>query len=140
MPGPLVTFSVQDGEIVSPAAGWVYVWRETGVGDRAVIYVGATALHPVARAEKHLRDPDPLVGRIRARFAAAGGDLARPLTVHAVAVASGGRRALVKAMVAWRVSASGLLSPHYCGDPPALLAETLSPDEEACVRALVASR
>src|SRR4051812_44484179 len=35
-------------------------------GERGVVYVGATGLHPAARAWLHLHDPDPEVGRAAA--------------------------------------------------------------------------
>jgi len=129
---------VEGGEIVGPAAGWVYAWSEEGVGAPSVIYVGATRLHPAARAEKHLRDPDPRVGRLRARYPAAGGDLRSPLVLCAVEVPSGGRRDLVKAMVAWLLQRAGRLSPRYCGDAPAPPAEPPDAGEERCARDLVA--
>jgi hypothetical protein len=140
MTTPHVTiFIVQGGDVVPPGAGWVYLWRETDARERSIIYVGATALDPAVRARMHLHDPDPAVGRIRARYPAAGGDLARPLAVHAVAVPPGGRRPLIKARVAWLASESGLLSPRWCGDAPTPLAETLWPAEEECAHALVAA-
>jgi hypothetical protein len=132
-------FEVRASEVVVPGVTWVYAWCETADRPARVVYVGATRLHPAARAEKHLRDPDPEVGRIRARFAAAGGDLAQPLTVHAVAIEEGGRRALVKARAIALLSDRGLLSPRWCGDAPAAPAETLTENEEARAQVLVAA-
>lgn len=134
------TFRVERGEVVAAGAGWVYAWREDAAAGRAaVVYVGATGLHPAARAEKHLRDPGPTVGRIRARYAAAGGDLAAPMTVLAVEVPVGGRRGLVRARVAALVREVGLLSPRWCGEPAGPPEESLTDDEEACARALLAA-
>ncbi len=107
------------------------MWSEVGAGDRPVIYVGATALHPAARAEKHLRSLDPAVGRLRDRYPARGGDLGRELVVQCVEIRGGGRRALVKAEVARLLQARGLLSPRYCGDEPGAPPSALSPDEQA---------
>jgi ribosomal-protein-alanine N-acetyltransferase len=49
-------FAVLNGEIVVPQESWVYVWQKAG--SKQIEKIGATWLHPAARAEKHLRERD----------------------------------------------------------------------------------
>ena len=52
------SFSIRDREVVTPGLTWVYVWRSAGP-DNQIVRVGATWLHPAARAVKHLTNGDP---------------------------------------------------------------------------------
>ncbi len=133
----VIEFEVVDGEILVAGAGWVYVWI---VNQPArVIYVGATGLHPAARAEKHLRDPDADVGRIRGRYEAMGGNIAQSHTVKAIQLPSTARRGAVKFRVAWLLKEAEMLSPHYCGEPPEGGGEALSEEEEFWAQTLVSA-
>jgi len=109
----LVVFQVRDGEIAG-AGSWVYAWLRVG-GDRRVVYVGATALPPGARAWLHLHDPNPDIGRIAARYPAAGDE---PLDVVAVQMPEGVSRQEAKRALTAHLAEEGLLSEHYVGDPP----------------------
>lgn len=49
-------FSILNGEVVVASASWVYVWQNPVT--KQIVKLGATWLHPAARAEKHLRERD----------------------------------------------------------------------------------
>ena len=49
----VIEFKVKDGEVICNDSEWVYVWVDPSAS--VVIKVGATWLHPAARAEKHLK-------------------------------------------------------------------------------------
>ena len=59
-----VLLRVREGDLAE-VGSWVYVWLDDS---RRVVYVGATGLDPRTRAWLHLHDPDPDVGRLRARL------------------------------------------------------------------------
>jgi hypothetical protein len=61
-----VVVPVRDGKI-DVEQGWVYAWVDS---DGCAVYVGATGVDPRTRTWLHLHDPDPDVGRMRARFEA----------------------------------------------------------------------
>ena len=109
----VAVFHVRDGELAD-AGSWVYAWLRVG-GDRRVVYVGATGLPPETRAWLHLHDPNPDIGRIAARYPAAGDE---PLDVVAVAMPEGVSRQEAKRVLTAHLTEEGLLSEHYVGDPP----------------------
>src|SRR4051812_27166000 len=84
-------------------------------GERGVVYVGATGLHPAARAWLHLRDPDPEVGRAAALYPDAAH---APLDVLAQRLPAQVPPCAVKAALIARLAAGGLLSAGYVGAPP----------------------
>jgi hypothetical protein len=96
---------VRDGEIAD-AGSWVYAWLERGA-DFAVVYVGATVLHPATRMWLHLNDPDPEIGRMAARFDRLA---AAQLDVLAMRVPDEISRADVRDAVAARLEAERLLA------------------------------
>jgi hypothetical protein len=59
-----VVVPVHGGEI-DVEQGWVYTWVDS---EGRAVYVGATGLDPRTRTWLHLHDPDPDIGRMRARF------------------------------------------------------------------------
>lgn len=81
-PDKVLSFQIRDGEVVQPGLNWVYVWQAP---DR-VVRVGATWLHPAARAAKHLTEKDP--GSVDVVAFAVPGDVdrgrARDLLVQAL--------------------------------------------------------
>ncbi|MDP9847840.1 hypothetical protein [Streptosporangium lutulentum] len=104
----LVELRIRDGDLAD-SGSWVYVWTLEG----QVIYVGTTGLPPEVRTWLHLHDPDPDVGRVRARHPEIGS-----LDVIAFRLPESVPRPRVKIAVIDRLSALGLLSEHYVGDPP----------------------
>jgi hypothetical protein len=109
----LADIHVRDGEIAD-VGSWAYAWLPVA-GDRRVVYVGATGLQPDTRAWLHLHDPDPDIGRIAARYPAAGDE---PLDVVAVRVPEDVSRQEAKSILTARLAEEGLLSERYVGDPP----------------------
>jgi hypothetical protein len=97
-----VVLPVRGGE--PEAENWVYAWLERG----AVVYVGATGLAPATRTWLHLNDPDPEVGRIRARFERLA---EAELDVLAMRVPDEVSRADVRDAVGARLEEEGLLAP-----------------------------
>ncbi|MDP3891249.1 hypothetical protein [Nocardioides sp.] len=88
-------FTIRDGHPID-GPGWVYVWLLDG----RVLYVGATWVHPAARAELHLsnENADPRSVAIRKRLAAPGGT---PPTIIGLPVsADADRQALKHALIA----------------------------------------
>jgi hypothetical protein len=106
----LVELRVRDGNLAD-SGSWVYVWMLEG----HVIYVGTTGLPPEVRTWLHLHDPDPDIGRVRARYPGIGID---SLDVIAFRLPESAPRSHVKVAVIDHLSATGLLSEHYVGDPP----------------------
>jgi hypothetical protein len=80
-----------------------------------VIYVGTTGLPPEVRTWLHLHDPNPDIGRVKARYPGLGAD---SLDVIAFRLPDSMPRSEIKATVIAHLSAIGLLSEHYVGDPP----------------------
>lgn len=109
-----VVLNIRDGEIVN-VGSWVYAWLLVS-GDRPVVYVGATGLHPAVRAWLHLHHEDPEVGRVIARFPAAATD---PLDMLALRLPDHLSRPDTKAALIAVLAEDQLLSDHYVGDPPA---------------------
>jgi hypothetical protein len=116
--GEVVLLRVRAGAIAD-AGSWVYVWCRVD-GDRRVVYVGATGLHPATRTWLHLHDPDPAVGRVSALLPSAATD---PLDVVAMRVPPEGSRPQTKAAVIARLGQEGLLSDDYVGDAPPTLSD-----------------
>lgn len=56
-PEDRITFEIVDRQVTVLNECWVYLWFEKTTGK--VTRVGATRLHPAARAEKHLQENDP---------------------------------------------------------------------------------
>jgi hypothetical protein len=104
---------IRGGEVAN-VGSWVYAWLHAG-GDRRVIYVGATGLHPAVRAWLHLHHEDPEVGRVIARFPAAATD---PLDMLALRLPDHSSRPDTKAALIALLAEEQLLSEHYVGDPP----------------------
>ena len=127
----LAVFRVRDGEIAD-ARSWVYAWLRVG-GDQRVVYVGATGLPPGTRAWLHLHDPNPDIGRIAARYPAAGDE---PLDVVAVRIPDGASRQEVKSLLTARLAEEGLLSKDYVGDPPEDAAASAPADDQQVERVL----
>jgi hypothetical protein len=127
----LTVFHVRDGEIAE-GGSWVYAWLRVG-GDRRVVYVGASGLQPETRTWLHLHDPDPEIGRIAARYPAAGEEA---LDVVAVRVPEGVSRQETKSVLTARLAEEGLLSERYVGDPPADAAAVPSSGAEQVERIL----
>lgn len=127
----VVVLHVRAGEIAD-AGSWVYAWLRVG-GDGRVVYVGATGLQPGTRAWLHLHDPNPDVGRIAARYPAAGDE---PLEVVALRVPEGVSRQETKLALTARLAEEGFLSERYVGDPPvepAPIANSSAPHVERLV-------
>ncbi len=103
---------IRDGEIID-SGSWVYAWVEVVAGGR-VVDVGATGLHPATRAWLHLHDPDPDIGRIKARLAGSTDHL----EVVALRLPTELSRADTKRVLIARLAEQGLLSERYIGDPP----------------------
>lgn len=101
---------IRDGDLADPGS-WVYVWLLEG----RVLYVGTTGLPPEVRTWLHLHDPDPDIGRVRARYPGIGAD---PIDVVAFRLPGSLPRSEVKVAVIAHLGAAGLLSAHYVGDPP----------------------
>ncbi|GIN03813.1 hypothetical protein [Planomonospora venezuelensis] len=106
----LVELHVRAGELAG-SGSWVYLWL---LGPR-VIYVGTTGLPPEVRTWLHLHDPDPAVGRLRARHPGIAAD---DLDVLAFRLPDGTDRPRAKAAAVAGLSAAGWFSEHYVGDPP----------------------
>ncbi len=104
---------VRAGEILE-GGSWVYAWLQAS-GDRKVIYVGATGMHPATRAWLHLHNPDPEVGRILARYPAAKVD---SLDVLAMRLPPEVSRVETKLALIARLSREQLLSERYVGGAP----------------------
>ncbi len=113
-PQDLLIIHVRSGEIID-AGSWVYAWLETQ-GAARVLYVGAAAVHPAARVWLHLRDSDPEIGRVIARYPAAATE---PLDVLALRLPQEVSRAETKQALIAHLSGEDLLSERYFGDPPA---------------------
>lgn len=90
--GPL-SFEIRNGQIAQPNTDWVYVWKELS-SEGKIVRVGATWLHPAARAEKHVRERDP-----------------GAVDVVAFRVPAGIDRGRARNLVAQALGARGLLSP-----------------------------
>ncbi|MFJ2032067.1 hypothetical protein [Streptosporangium sp. NPDC087985] len=106
----LVELHIRSGDLTD-SGSWVYVWLFEG----HVIYVGTTGLPPEVRTWLHLHDPDPDIGRVKARYPGVGLD---SLDVIAFRLPESMPRPEIKAAVIAHLSATGLLSEHYVGDPP----------------------
>ena len=106
----LVELHIRGGDLAD-SGSWVYVWLLEG----HVIYVGTTGLPPEVRTWLHLHDPDPGIGRVKARYPGLGAD---SLDVIAFRLPDSMSRSEVKVAVIAHLSAAGLLSEHYVGDPP----------------------
>jgi hypothetical protein len=105
-----VELHVRDGNLTD-SGSWVCLWMFEG----QVIYVGATGLPPEVRTWLHLHDPDPEIGRLKARYPGIGTD---SLDVIAFPLPESVPRSHAKAAAIDRLGAAGLLSEHYVGDPP----------------------
>ncbi len=92
----------------------MYAWLRAN-GDRAVVYVGATGMHPATRAWLHLHDLNPDIGRVAARYPESSSE---PLDVIAVRLPGDVQRQEVKQAVIDRLAGHQLLSDGYVGDPP----------------------
>ncbi|ACZ83138.1 hypothetical protein [Streptosporangium roseum] len=106
----LVELRIRGGELTD-SGSWIYVWLLEG----RVIYIGTTGLPPEVRTWLHLHDPDPDIGRVKARYPGIGTD---SLDVVAFRLPESMPRSEVKVAVIAHLSAMGLLSEHYVGDPP----------------------
>ena len=104
---------VRRGELEG-AGSWIYAWLRCE-GDRKVVYVGSTGLHPATRAWLHLNDPDPAIGRVAARLP---GVATEPLDVLALRLPPHVSRQDAKAALIERLAELDLLSPDYAGDSP----------------------
>ena len=116
-----VVVPVRGGEI-QVAEGWVYAWIDA---DGRAVYVGATGLDPRTRTWLHLHDPDPDVGRVRARFAAVAG---ASLDVLAMKLPDEVSRTDVRDALGARLGDQGLLADDAITDHLQLV---LDPSPEA---------
>lgn len=104
-----MAFSVSQGHPVD-GPGWVYCW----VLKDQVIYVGATWLHPAARAQLHL-DPETEDSRSQALQKLIG---ERPVEVLAFPVTAEGDRQAHREALLRRCQERGLLSQQYIATRP----------------------
>ena len=123
-----VVVRVDEGEVAGE--NWVYTWIDA---DR-VVYVGATGLDPRTRVWLHLNDPDPDVGRIRARF---DGLSTATLEVLAMRVPEAIPRAEVRDVLGARLAEEGLLRADAITDHLQLPLES-SPETYEVVERYVA--
>ncbi|MFF5208601.1 hypothetical protein [Streptosporangium sp. NPDC000396] len=106
----LVELRIHGGNLAD-SESWVYVWLLEG----RVIYVGTTGLPPEIRTWLHLHDPDPDIGRMKALYPGIETD---SLDVIAFRLPGSVPRPEAKVTVIAHLSAAGLLSERYVGDPP----------------------
>jgi len=103
-----VEFSVaNDHPVAGP--GWVYAW----IHERRAFYIGATWLHPVARAELHLHadTTDPRSLALREVVGALDG----PPTVIAIAVSESSDRQVLKAALIRECAERRWLADNFIG-------------------------
>ena len=89
-----LSFEIRDGEVVQPGVSWVYVWKEASAAAK-IVRIGATWLHPAARAAKHVGEGNP--GKI---------------DVVAFAVPDGVDRGRARDFLAKALKESGCLAPE----------------------------
>ena len=121
MSDEFVSLRVREGELAETGS-WVYVWLDE---DRRVVYVGATGLDPRTRVWLHLNDPDPEIGRLRARLERL---VTTELDVLAMRVPDEVHRADVRDALGARLADERLLAPDAITDHLQL---PLEPTEEA---------
>jgi hypothetical protein len=125
---------VRGGELAEQGS-WIYAWLRAG-GERPVVYVGATALHPATRAWLHLNHTEPDIGRVAAGYP----DAAREdLDVVAVRVPDAVDRRDAKRAAIALLAQQGLLSERYFGDAPTAADPAVVPAAERLV-SLIAAR
>ncbi|MEV4181395.1 hypothetical protein AB0J28_08100 [Streptosporangium canum] len=106
----LVELHIRGGDLAY-SGSWIYAW----LLEDHVIYVGTTGLPPEVRTWLHLHDPNPDIGRVKARYPGLGAD---SLDVIAFRLPDSMPRSEIKATVIAHLSTIGLLSEHYVGDLP----------------------
>lgn len=109
----MVVLEIRNGHL-SDSGSWIYLWIRPDTA-QPVIYVGTTGLPPQARTWLHLHDPDPDIGRLRARYPALADT---PLRVIALRLPDALPRPDAKAAMIAHLHAEHLLSESYVGDPP----------------------
>lgn len=124
-------YTVRDGHVAG-VAPTVYLWRR----EDAVLYVGATWLHPAARVALHLHGPERsrLVGAARE---CAGISRDGPFEVIAFPVPDSLDRQRLKQGLIAALSAADQLGDAYIGPAPAPLGPALSAAEVAWLDAVL---
>ncbi|HEY0734333.1 MAG TPA: hypothetical protein VGD69_05465 [Herpetosiphonaceae bacterium] len=111
----IVEVQVRDGHVTLEQA-YVYCWFHPH--DATVVYVGATWLHPAARAELHLHGSDPEVRVVGDWLARAGIDATTPMRVLAFRVPSSLDRQAARIDLIGALAQEGWLSDDYGGPFP----------------------
>jgi hypothetical protein len=106
-------YTVSDGHISEGNAS-VYAWLEPG----GVIYVGATLLHPAARAELHLSGDDPEARVLGRLYPERGGVIDERLRFVSFELPPQSDRAAVRQQMMGVLAREHLLSERYFGPTP----------------------
>ena len=114
-PSDLVELRMRDGHVTLEQS-YAYCWFHPD--NATVLYVGATWLHPAARAELHLHGDDPQVRIVGAGLEQAGIDANAPMRILAFLVPSQLNRQEAKMDLIGALANERLLSEHYFGPSP----------------------
>lgn len=111
----IVEVQVRDGHVTLKQS-YVYCWFHPH--EATVVYVGATWLHPAARAELHLHSSDPEVRVVGDWLARAGIAATTPMRVLAFHVPSSLDRQAARMDLIAALAQEHMLSDSYCGPAP----------------------
>jgi predicted amino acid dehydrogenase len=111
----ILKFSVKQGH-VTDGQGYVYCWFHPQ--DKQVMYVGATWMHPAARAELHLHGIDEAARKVGSHLQQAGVDINEAMQVIAFVVPEQMNRQTAKNALIQTLHAEQKLSFSYFGSEP----------------------
>ena len=103
-------FLVRNGHVATEDS-WIYVWLH----QKQIIYIGATWLHPMARAEVHFHGQTEEIRVVRAGLEKAGINLDDEFTVLAFPVPAGLDRQTLKRCLIDALAQDGHLPAVYFG-------------------------
>lgn len=114
MADEMIEVLVRDGHVTLNQA-FVYCWLHPR--DQTIMFVGATWLHPAARAELHLHGDDPAARIVGAHLEPLGISPDEPLRMLAFPAPAGLDRQAARLDLIAALARDGLLAGGYFGPP-----------------------